>query len=207
MRALDPPPQRRVRASAHFTQPPVSPAVRTRAPCDLRRMAERSLRYRGLSGRLYVDRIHGTRMVLRRDRGHPARAVGRRSRCSCSHGCCGIRRAPTLRRRFPRHLFRADGFSLWDNNWYGGSLSAELQPAVAGAWSVRGAAPIGALSGRLVWAFSRLLRRWSSLGRMRRGRLRAERRRRSVHRADRFRARCRDWAAGVLEHARRGSRV
>jgi hypothetical protein len=61
---------------------------------------------------------------------------------------------------FRVHLFTADGFSLWDNNWYGGHYLPSyslLLPALAAFAGLRA---VGALSALVsVWAFSRLSRR------------------------------------------------
>jgi hypothetical protein len=62
---------------------------------------------------------------------------------------------------FRVHLFETEGFSLWDNSWYGGhylpSYSLLLPPLGAFA----GLRAIGGLSALIsVWAFRRLVRRW-----------------------------------------------
>jgi hypothetical protein len=61
---------------------------------------------------------------------------------------------------FRVHLFKADGFSLWDNNWYGGHYLPSYSLLLPALGAFAGLRAIGALSALLsVWAFGRLLRR------------------------------------------------
>jgi len=61
---------------------------------------------------------------------------------------------------FRVHLFTADGFALWDNNWYGGHYLPSYSLLLPALGAFVGLRAIGTLSALVsVWAFSRLLRR------------------------------------------------
>ena len=58
-------------------------------------------------------------------------------------------------------LFKADGFSLWDNNWYGGHYLPSYSLLLPALGAFAGLRAIGALSALAsVWAFTCLVRRF-----------------------------------------------
>jgi hypothetical protein len=62
---------------------------------------------------------------------------------------------------FRVHLFEADGFSLWDNSWYGGHYLPSYSLLLPALGAFAGLRAIGVCSALLsVWAFSRLVRRF-----------------------------------------------
>jgi hypothetical protein len=62
---------------------------------------------------------------------------------------------------FRVHLFKADGFSLWDNNWYGGHYLPSYSLLLPALGAFAGLRAIGGLSALIsVWVFTRLVRRF-----------------------------------------------
>jgi hypothetical protein len=62
---------------------------------------------------------------------------------------------------FRVHLFEAGGFSLWNNNWYGGHYLPSYSVLLPALGALAGLRAIGVLSAVLsIWAFTRLVRRF-----------------------------------------------